>query len=111
MSLSLKKSCCIRPQVCVILGGGAHYLERTTMRFRMKNYMRLLPIFAALSGLLVAGCATDAPATVSAQAPPLPKVETIGIAPGPLYDWVPGYWAFKDGQWDWIPGSWQGRPR
>jgi len=77
----------------------------------MKNYMRLLPIFAALSGLLVAGCATDAPATVSAQAPPLPKVETIGIAPGPLYDWVPGYWAFKDGQWDWIPGSWQGRPR
>jgi hypothetical protein len=48
---------------------------------------------------------------VTTEAPPPAKTETVGIAPSPLYDWVPGFWAYREGHWDWVPGSWQPRPR
>jgi hypothetical protein len=79
----------------------------------MKMNTRMLVLFAALSGLLVAGCSSvnDHSALVVNEAPPPPKVETVGIAPSSNYDWVAGRWAYRDSAWNWVPGSWQPRPR
>ena len=62
----------------------------------------------------------DAPAIVaapsSASAPtlnsdpgamPAPLVEAMPAAPGPDYEWIPGYWSWGDGSWIWVYGNWR----
>lgn len=39
------------------------------------------------------------------QAPPPPRVEVIGVAPGPGYVWVGGEWGWNGG-WAWSSGRW-----
>jgi hypothetical protein len=39
------------------------------------------------------------------QTPPLAPPEVIPVAPGPDYDWTPGYWGWNGG-WIWIGGGW-----
>ena len=44
-------------------------------------------------------------------APPPPRVEVIGVAPGPGYVWLNGYWGWSGGRHTWVGGRWdQGRP-
>ena len=44
------------------------------------------------------------------QAPPMPEVETMTIAPGPGFVWVPGAWSWR-GQWVWDRGHWAHPPQ
>jgi len=45
---------------------------------------------------------------IVSSAPPPPVEETITIAPGPEFVWVPGVWVWE-GRWRWHHGYW-GRP-
>jgi|CXWL01.1.fsa_nt_gi hypothetical protein len=40
-------------------------------------------------------------------APPELQVEAIGIAPGPGYFWIGGFWNWIGGRHVWIGGHWQ----
>ncbi len=45
------------------------------------------------------------------EEPPPPRSEVIvGVAPGPDYVWVGGYWGRYRSQWHWISGRWAPRP-
>lgn len=38
--------------------------------------------------------------------PPPLRAEVVGVAPGPGYVWVGGYWGFRGGGTVWVPGRW-----
>lgn len=40
-------------------------------------------------------------------APPVPVVETYGVAPGPGYIWAGGYWNWEAGRHVWVGGHWE----
>ncbi|MGD1147856.1 MAG: hypothetical protein ABR961_07905 [Thermoanaerobaculaceae bacterium] len=42
--------------------------------------------------------------------PPGPIVELRGVAPGPAFVWIDGYWAWHS-RWVWMAGSWVVPPR
>jgi len=43
--------------------------------------------------------------------PPPPVVETYGVAPGPGFVWIGGYWNWVGGRHVWVGGHWdRGRP-
>jgi hypothetical protein len=44
-------------------------------------------------------------------APPPPRAEFIGRAPGPGFFWTDGYWAWNGRGYYWIPGRWISAPR
>ena len=45
------------------------------------------------------------------MAPPAPYVESYGLAPGPGYVWLGGYWNWVGNRHVWVGGRWdQGRP-
>jgi len=45
------------------------------------------------------------------EAPPPPREEVIvGVAPGPSYVWVGGYWTWHRSSWYWVQGRWAARP-
>jgi hypothetical protein len=71
----------------------------------MKRQTLLLAVMAvALSGCAARG----AYVTV---APPPPRVEVFGVAPGPGVVWVNGYWNWGGSRYVWVPGRWQRPPR
>jgi hypothetical protein len=46
------------------------------------------------------------------EVPPPPREEVIvGVAPGPSYVWVGGYWTWHHSNWYWVGGRWAPRPR
>lgn len=46
------------------------------------------------------------------EAPPPPREEVIvGVAPGPDYVWIGGYWTRQSTSWFWVSGRWAARPR
>jgi hypothetical protein len=45
------------------------------------------------------------------SAPPPARVEVRGIAPGPGYTWIDGYYAYRGNSYIWVPGSWVRPPR
>ncbi|MGA3065828.1 MAG: hypothetical protein ABSF29_03160 [Tepidisphaeraceae bacterium] len=52
-----------------------------------------------------------APAPPQADAPPpQDQVEVVGVAPGPDYIWIGGYWVWHGDHYDWIHGRWGHRP-
>jgi hypothetical protein len=49
---------------------------------------------------------------VSDEAPPPPMTETVvGVAPGPDYIWIGGYWGWDHGRRVWMRGRWDHPPR
>ena len=40
-------------------------------------------------------------------APPPPQVEVVGLAPGPGYFWIGGYWGWRGGRHYWVDGRWE----
>lgn len=84
----------------------------------------------ALVPLALLGCATEpttvttttttrevttaGPATrevVVTRTPPVVRVETQTVAPGPGYVWTRGYWRWTGTDYAWVPGSYVVRPR
>ncbi len=37
--------------------------------------------------------------------------EVIGVAPGPGYVWINGYWAWRGNSYTWVPGYYARPPR
>jgi hypothetical protein len=72
----------------------------------MKRTWLLAPVFAAFT---MAACGG---AVYYASAPPPPlRAEVVGVAPGPGYVWVNGYWGWRGNQHVWIGGSYMRPPR
>lgn len=49
---------------------------------------------------------SDAREVVVAEPPPPPRVEVIGVAPGPGFFWVPGHWRWGPQRYVWVAGHW-----
>jgi WXXGXW repeat (2 copies) len=45
------------------------------------------------------------------QAPPVVRVETQPVSPGPGYVWTAGYWRWTGTRYVWVSGSWVSPPR
>ncbi len=81
--------------------------------------MRIPRLWQTLAGtaLLVAAvgvlpaCATPRGRVYVRIAPPPPIVETVVVAPGPGYVWVPGYYRWSGTAYVWVPGAWVRPPR
>ncbi len=48
---------------------------------------------------------------VVSEDPPPPLVETIGVAPGPGYFWIGGYYHWYGNRWGWVRGHYDLPPR
>lgn len=46
----------------------------------------------------------------AAFGPPRPRVEVIGVAPGPGHVWIGGFWRWDRVAYAWVPGRWALRP-
>src|SRR2546422_11415032 len=44
-------------------------------------------------------------------APPAPRYEAYGVAPGPGFVWTNGYWDWRGNNWYWAGGRWMRPPR
>ena len=63
-----------------------------------------------LAACSLAGCASGA--VYYANVPPPPaRAEVYGVAPGPGYVWLSGYWGWRGGGYVWVPGYWRRPPR
>ena len=81
----------------------------------MKLDKKILIAIVLLSGLwLIAAAKVDLGIAVGGPPPPPPPavvVSPVGVAPGPGYVWVPGYWDWVGDQWVWVDGRWILPPR
>ena len=78
--------------------------------------MRRMGMQALLVGSLIAlsGCASNPPpgnVEVVEQGPPVEVVEQYGVAPGPGYIWVRGFYRREGPSYAWVPGHWVVPPR
>jgi hypothetical protein len=64
-------------------------------------------MFATFS---MVGCAGGVGYYASTPPPPV-RVEAYGVAPGPGFVWVSGYWGSRGGAYGWVPGRWVRPPR
>ena len=77
--------------------------------------MKLNKTLLAVAALLIAPAFVAAAAhvdlgiAVGTPPPPPPAAYVagpVGVAPGPGYVWVDGYWNWVGGRWVWVPGAW-----
>ena len=76
--------------------------------------MKLNKTLFAVATLLVAptfmpAAHVDFGIAVGTPPPPPPAAYVagpVGVAPGPGYVWVDGYWNWVGGRWVWVPGAW-----
>jgi hypothetical protein len=67
------------------------------------NRIRSLLLLAALAAGGAVGCSRH----YRAHIPPPPYAyRARGMAPGPGYVWVDGYWVFRGNHWHWVSGHW-----
>ena len=64
----------------------------------------------AASALCLGACVVAPPRPYGGMVyvpPPAVQVETVGVAPGPGYFWIGGYWNWAGGRHVWVPGYWE----
>ena len=79
----------------------------------------LLSLLAMTSGCVVTArpapvgvVYTSEPGEVAVDvAPPAPIVEVVGVAPGPGYFWIGGYYHWYGNRWGWVRGHYEVPPR
>jgi hypothetical protein len=71
----------------------------------MKAYLLSLA-FVAFSTV---GCAGSYGYYAPTPPPPL-RAEAYGVAPGPGFVWVNGYWGYRGSGYAWVPGRWSRPP-
>lgn len=77
----------------------------------MKNFARNLGAIGLLAGTLT-GCGGAYVAYSGPPAPPPPRASGyVGVAPGPGYVWVDGYYDWGGRSYVWVPGRWLRPPR
>jgi hypothetical protein len=73
---------------------------------------KLLPIAAVLLGTILSGCAVNGAYVARyGPPPPPPRYGVIGVAPGPGFVWIDGFWDWRGGRWYWVGGRWVRPPR
>ena len=72
----------------------------------MKRTLLLLPL--TLLGLAATGCYSSV-GYYRRYPPPPPRVEYYGVAPGPGFVWVSGYWRPHGNNYRWVNGHWARR--
>jgi hypothetical protein len=66
---------------------------------------------ASLAGCVVVPDQGHYAGGVVMVAPPTPRDEVIGVAPGAGFIWTGGYWNWVGGRHEWVSGRWvAGRP-
>jgi hypothetical protein len=72
----------------------------------------LIRLAGGLALVAVTACAPLPPpgAVFVRVGPPAYRAEVVGVAPGPGYAWVAGYWGWGRAAYYWIPGRWVARP-
>ena len=79
----------------------------------MKSSMSRSALAAAmlLGAALLAGCIVEPVRPYGGEyvavAPPPPRAEVIGVAPGAGYVWIGGYWGWVGGRHEWVAGRWE----
>lgn len=69
------------------------------------------------AGLAAQGCVVGRPGRMAvgivyvASAPPPPRVEVAGPAPGRGFVWVAGHWSWSGTEYVWVAGRWARPPR
>lgn len=72
---------------------------------------RSLWLGLALGTLMLAGCAGGVGyGYYATTAPPPLRAEVYGVAPGPGYVWINGYWGRGGTGYAWVPGRWERPP-
>ena len=69
----------------------------------------LLSMLFAGAMLASSACAAGYGRAYVAVPPPALRYEAVGVAPGPGFVWVGGYWRPSAGRHEWVAGYW-GRP-
>jgi hypothetical protein len=76
----------------------------------MKFRKRLLALGVLVAAVwLTAAARVDLGVAVGTAPPPPPAAAVagpVGVAPGPGYVWVPGYWDWVGDRWVWVDGRW-----
>ena len=70
---------------------------------------QLLAASFLIAGTLFSGCAARG-AVVVGFAPPPPRYGVIGVAPGPGYVWIDGFWGWSGNRYVWTAGRWAQPP-
>jgi hypothetical protein len=77
-----------------------------------EDAMRSLAAGVMLIGsLLAAGCAGASGRVYVRTGPPPLRAEVRAVAPGPGYEWVPGYYSYERGGYVWVSGRYMRPPR
>jgi hypothetical protein len=75
------------------------------------NRKLLLLAVVLLTVVVLSACAGNG-YYVARTGPPRPLgYGVMGVAPGPGYVWVDGFWDLRGGSWRWAPGYWARPPR
>jgi len=72
--------------------------------------MKRLALAVALVALAACYYGPPSGAVIVGARPPAYRVEVVGVAPGPEFVWVGGYWAWGGAEYTWVPGRWVARP-
>jgi hypothetical protein len=72
---------------------------------------KLLATSAVLLGTILSACGGYANGFVAYGPPPPPRYAVVGVAPGPGYVWVDGYYNRYGNDWRWVNGRWALPPR
>lgn len=76
----------------------------------MKNlttHLRALGASLVLcAALACAGSGLSVDLVYAERRPPPERVEYIGVAPGPDFVWVAGYWQWRGNDYRWVHGRW-----
>ena len=74
-----------------------------------------MKLFAATTilaaSMLATACAGASGRVYVRSGPPPIRAEVVGVAPGPGYVWVPGYYNYNGGGYVWVGGRWDRPPR
>ncbi len=63
-----------------------------------------------IAGTFLTGCAAHGSYYASYGGPPPPRYAAVGVAPGPGYVWVQGFWDRSGSSWAWREGRWERPP-
>ena len=73
---------------------------------RMRHGLSVVVLAAALMGSSACASAQRGERVYVRVAPPVERVEVIGVAPRPGYVWVRGWWRWDARRYVWVPGRW-----
>jgi hypothetical protein len=75
-------------------------------RWRQSLAAASIVVLTGLTGCVVAPVHPRFVGELVTVAPPPAPVEVIGVAPGPGYVWISGYWNWVGGRHVWVGGRW-----